>query len=95
MASSSMGSVCVGVGGRGGGIHVYTGGRHRQLVGQIVTRRRPGMACSLTEARSHDEGRGGRIVTGVHKLEHNKENNQNITEGMKIQTSRHKSGTGA
>ena len=41
-------------------------GLHCLLVGGSGMCKRPGMACSVTEARSHDESRGGRSVTGVH-----------------------------
>ena len=33
----------------------------------IVMCGRPKMACSVTEGWSHDEGRGGRSVTGVQR----------------------------
>ena len=35
--------------------------------GTIVKFWRPGMADSVTEAQSHDKGRGGRSLTGVHR----------------------------
>ena len=34
--------------------------------GAIVKFGRPGMDSRVTEAKSHDEGRGGRSATGVH-----------------------------
>ena len=42
-----------------------TGGWH----GLLARRKcgRPGMAGSVTEAQSHDEGRGGRSVTGLYE----------------------------
>ena len=56
-----------------GGSTVVPIGLHCTLVGGIdcckdknVMCWKPGMAGSATKARSHDEGRGGRSITGVH-----------------------------
>ena len=50
-------------------------GQHCLLVGAIdywqdtmVKRERHGMAGSVTEFQSHDEGKGGRSPTGVHRM---------------------------
>ena len=43
-----------------------TGGWNRPLQHGIVKCGRRGIAGSVTEAQSHDEGRGGRSITGVY-----------------------------
>ena len=51
----------------GHGIHfLLVGAYHGVLPGANVNCERHGLACSVTEAQSHDEGRGGRCITGVH-----------------------------
>ena len=50
---------------------------------EIVTCGRPGMESSVTEARSHDKGRGGRNVTGVHRSVAGK--GQSVTREMEKQ----------
>ena len=64
---------------------------HCLLVGDIdywqdatVTCGRPGMASSVTKAQRHEEGRGGRSVTGVHRSVTGSQN-KSVTGGMEIQ----------
>ena len=38
---------------------------------------------AVTEVQSHDESRGGRSVTGVHKSV-NRERNKSVTSGMEM-----------
>ena len=47
----------------------------------IVKCRRQGMAASVTDVRSHDEGKGRRSATGVHGSVTRVQNNS-VTEGM-------------
>ena len=48
----------------------------------IVRCGRPGTANNVTEAQSHDEGRGGRSVTGVNESV-TRVQNKSVTGGLK------------
>ena len=51
----------------------------------IVTCRKPGMASCVTEAQSHDEGRGGRSVTARSARECNGGKNKSVIGAMETQ----------
>ena len=60
----------------------WTASRIDYWQGAIVKCGRPGMACSATEEPSHDEGRGERSATRVHKSVTGVQN-RIVTEGNK------------
>ena len=66
------------------GLHCLLVGGINYWQNAIVICRRPGMPSSVTKTLNHDEGSGGRSVTGVHGSV-TREQNQNITEVMELQ----------